>query len=111
MRALENDNEENAVVCSRIIIELHKNYRSSSSAAGTSILESQVQPFLDIVQRIYGNLPKAMEAMLDKAPATTASKVRGGARPRGQGVCAGRAQSEVSVYLGWVRGGWPGGTG
>jgi len=35
----------------------------------------QVQPFLDLVQRIYGNLPKAMENAFDK-PAPQPARVR-----------------------------------
>ena len=42
MRALEIENEDNAVVCLRIIIELHKNYRSSTASAPSS-LEVQVR--------------------------------------------------------------------
>ena len=36
MRALEAENEDNAVVCLRIIIELHKTNRSSSSSAAAA---------------------------------------------------------------------------
>lgn len=52
MYLLEVENEENAVICLRIIIDLHKNYRPS--------LESEVQPFLDIVQKIYNELPNTV---------------------------------------------------
>ena len=45
MKLLETDNEENAVICLRIIFDLHKNFRPT--------LECEVQPFLDFVQRIY----------------------------------------------------------
>ena len=45
MKLLETDNEENAVICLRIIFDLHKNFRPT--------LEREVQPFLDFVQRIY----------------------------------------------------------
>ena len=44
MKLLETDNEENAVICLRIIFDLHKNYRPS--------LEAEVQPFLDLVRRL-----------------------------------------------------------
>ena len=52
MYLLEVENEENAVICLRIIIDLHKNYRPT--------LETEVQPFLDIVQKIYNELPKTV---------------------------------------------------
>ncbi len=53
MFLLEVENEENAVICLRIIIDLHKNYRPA--------LEAEVQPFLDIVQKIYSELPKTVQ--------------------------------------------------
>ncbi len=53
MYLLEVENEENAIICLRIIIDLHKNYRPS--------LESEVQPFLDVVQKIYNELPKTVQ--------------------------------------------------
>ena len=48
MFLLEVENEENAVICLRIIIDLHKNYRPA--------LEGEVQAFLDIVLKIYSEL-------------------------------------------------------
>lgn len=50
MFLLEVENEENAVICLRIIIDLHKNYRPA--------LENDVQAFFDIVQKMYSELPK-----------------------------------------------------
>lgn len=52
MYLLEIENEENAIICLRIIIDLHKNYRPN--------LEEGVQPFLDIVQKIYSELPNTV---------------------------------------------------
>jgi len=60
MYLLEIENEENAVICLRIIIDLHKNYRPS--------LESEVQPFLDIVQKIYAELPKTVALTFNDIP-------------------------------------------
>ena len=53
---LEHDNELNAVICLRIIFELHKNYRP--------MLQNEVQPFLDYVQKIYRELPGTMTKLL-----------------------------------------------
>ncbi len=52
MYLLEVENEDNAVICLRIIIDLHKSYRSA--------LENEVQPFLEIVQKFYTELPKTL---------------------------------------------------
>jgi transformation/transcription domain-associated protein len=46
MYLLEIENEENAIICLRIIIDLHKTYRPT--------LENEVQPFIDTVQ-VRGN--------------------------------------------------------
>ena len=55
MKLLEIDNEENAVICLRIIFDLHKNFRPT--------LEREVQPFLDFVQRIYHGLPETVRTV------------------------------------------------
>lgn len=68
MRLLENENEDNAAVCLRIIIELHKNFRSPA------ILEDQVQPFFELVQRMYRNLPTSVRVIIDKHPAEKVTK-------------------------------------
>jgi transformation/transcription domain-associated protein len=60
MYLLEVENEENAVICLRIIIDLHKNYRPS--------LESEVQPFLDIVQKFYTELSKTVSSTFAEKP-------------------------------------------
>lgn len=46
---LKNDNEEIACVCLKIFIDLHKAYKTS--------IEEFVQPFLDIVLKLYQNMP------------------------------------------------------
>lgn len=52
MTLMHLDNEENAVICLKIIVDLHKNY--------TAIMEEFVQPFLDLVKEIYANMPMAV---------------------------------------------------
>ena len=44
---------ENVVICLRIISRFDKNYIPT--------LEAEVQPFLDIVQKIYSELPKTVK--------------------------------------------------
>lgn len=43
------DNEENAMICLRIVLDLHKNFRPN--------LEANVQPFLDFVAQVNSLLP------------------------------------------------------
>ncbi|CAN4078750.1 unnamed protein product [Withania somnifera] len=47
MHVLTTDNEENGLICIRIIFDLLRNFRPS--------LENEVQPFLDFVCKIYQN--------------------------------------------------------
>lgn len=78
MKLLETDNEENAVICLRIIFDLHKNFRPT--------LEREVQPFLDFVQRIYQGRPS-----VSSRPSRTAKRSwRGDRRSRRRG-CEKRA--------------------
>ena len=58
MLILETDNEENALISLRIIFDLHKNYRPT--------LEHKVQPFLDFVRKLYGNLKLTMNSILSR---------------------------------------------
>lgn len=64
MQLLRIENEDNAVVCLKIIIDLHRSYKH--------ILEEQVQPFLDIVQDIYKNMEQTVKDTFD-TPGTPAA--------------------------------------
>ena len=48
MDALKAENEENALICLRIIFDLHRNFRPN--------LESEVAPFLEFVCDVYKNI-------------------------------------------------------
>ncbi|KAI9495464.1 hypothetical protein BDB00DRAFT_870320 [Zychaea mexicana] len=72
MHLLRVENEENAVVCVKIIIDLHRSFRH--------VLEDQVQPFLDIVQEIYQNMEQTVKDAFD-APTTPAGAVTPGPHP------------------------------
>ena len=53
MDVLRNDNEENASVALKIIVDLHKNFKT--------LVEEHVQPFFDFVQDSYKNMSTAVE--------------------------------------------------
>lgn len=57
MKILRVENEDNAVVCVKIIIDLHRSFRQ--------VLEDQVQPFLDIVQEIFQNMEQTVKDAFD----------------------------------------------
>ncbi|KAA3457543.1 transformation/transcription domain-associated protein-like [Gossypium australe] len=59
MQVLTNDNEENGLICIRIIFDLLRNFRPT--------LENEVQPFLDFVCKIYQNFRLTVSHFFDNA--------------------------------------------
>ncbi|KAI9246865.1 hypothetical protein BY458DRAFT_560504 [Sporodiniella umbellata] len=57
MQLIRVENEENAVVCAKIIIDLHRAFRS--------VLEDQVEPFLEIVLEIFKNMEQTVKDLFD----------------------------------------------
>ena len=57
MDLLKIENEDNAVICLKIIIELYKSYKQ--------LLEDQVQPFLEIVREMYANMEQTVKDAFD----------------------------------------------
>ncbi|XP_012269997.1 transformation/transcription domain-associated protein isoform X2 [Orussus abietinus] len=60
MKLLETENEENILVCLRIIIELHKQYRPT--------FNPEIQHFLQFVKSIYSELPKHLPKIFEPRP-------------------------------------------
>lgn len=61
LKLLREDNEENVLVCLRIIIELHKQYRPAYNP--------EIGHFLAFVKNIYSELPKHMAKIFEpRAP-------------------------------------------
>lgn len=56
-RLLERENEENVLICLRIIIELHKQYRPQYSV--------EIQSFLQFVKCIYRDLPNHLNKIFE----------------------------------------------
>lgn len=52
LRAVRNDNEDNATLAFKIIIDLHRAFKT--------VLQGQVQPFLELVQSLYMNMSAAV---------------------------------------------------
>ncbi|KAL2624095.1 hypothetical protein R1flu_008340 [Riccia fluitans] len=61
MHVLASDNDENGLICLRIIFDLHKNFRPA--------LEPEVQPFLDFVCKIYQNFKATVSYFFEEAAA------------------------------------------
>ncbi|XP_015602005.1 transformation/transcription domain-associated protein [Cephus cinctus] len=60
LKLLETENEENILVCLRIIIELHKQYRPT--------FNPEIQHFLQFVKSIYSELPKHLPKIFEPRP-------------------------------------------
>jgi transformation/transcription domain-associated protein len=56
-RLLERENEDNVLICLRIIIELHKQYRPQYSV--------EIQTFLQFVKGIYRDLPNQLNKIFE----------------------------------------------
>ncbi|KAK6924485.1 PIK-related kinase, FAT, partial [Dillenia turbinata] len=61
MQVLTTDNEENGLICIRIIFDLLRNFRPT--------LETEVQPFLDFVCKIYQNFSLTVSHFFDNGVA------------------------------------------
>ncbi|CAL0314477.1 unnamed protein product [Lupinus luteus] len=62
MQVLTTDNEENGLICIRIIFDLLRNFRPT--------LENEVQPFLDFVCKIYQNFKLTVSHFFDNMAMT-----------------------------------------
>ncbi|PSN44253.1 Transcription-associated protein 1 [Blattella germanica] len=60
LKLLETENEENVLVCLRIIIELHKQYRPQYN--------TEIQHFLQFVKTIYRELPNHLVKIFEPRP-------------------------------------------
>ncbi|DBA02933.1 TPA: hypothetical protein N0F65_005960 [Lagenidium giganteum] len=65
MDVLNRDNEENSLIALKTIFDLHRNFRPA--------LRTEVQPFLDIVQQMYKNIPQTMKKHFTELPASAAT--------------------------------------
>nr|CAD7196479.1 unnamed protein product [Timema douglasi] len=62
LKLLETDNEENALVCLRIINELHRHFRAHIQSRGL------IQHFLNFVKNIYRELPNHLSNIFEPRP-------------------------------------------
>lgn len=65
MHILRTDNEENAVLSLKIMIDLHRNYKT--------VVADQVQPFLDFVFEMYQSMPAIVKDAFDTNSTMTGS--------------------------------------
>nr|CAD7455788.1 unnamed protein product [Timema tahoe] len=65
LKLLETDNEENALVCLRIINELHRHFRPTFNP---EVRFSNIQHFLNFVKTIYRELPNHLSNIFEPRP-------------------------------------------
>ncbi|ODV96782.1 hypothetical protein PACTADRAFT_39977 [Pachysolen tannophilus NRRL Y-2460] len=66
MKLLKTENEENGVLCMKIITSLHKSYKQD--------LGEKVGPFVDIIVEIYTNMPQVVEETFNNPNAQSQSQ-------------------------------------
>lgn len=86
MQVLTSDNEENGLICIRIIFDLLRNFRPS--------LEAEVQPFLDFVSKIYQNFPATVAYFFDEGGTSGGGSI-GGMAVAGSGVEEVKPSSDI----------------
>ena len=82
MDALKAENEENALICLRIIFDLHRNFRPN--------LESEVAPFLEFVCDVYKNIGDTVKEVFGD---------EGGAKPAKEAPAASATPSTKSFKV------------
>jgi len=65
MQIVRTDNEENAVLSLKIMIDLHRNYKT--------VVADQVQPFLDFVFEMYQSMPTIVKDAFETNSTMTGS--------------------------------------
>jgi transformation/transcription domain-associated protein len=63
MELVRTENEENAVLCMKIIMDFQRTYQRS--------LGDQVQPFLDLIMDMFSQMPRAVKDAFDNVPSTS----------------------------------------
>lgn len=58
-RSLENENEDNGVLCMKIITSLHKAYKST--------LADRVEPFVEIIGKVYDNMEQTVKEVFSES--------------------------------------------
>ncbi|KAL6498032.1 hypothetical protein OROGR_028429 [Orobanche gracilis] len=100
MHVLTTDNEENGLICIRIIFDLLRNFRPS--------LETEVQPFLDFVCKIYQNFRATVSyffesgAMIAPPPALQSTSGSMGSSLSGDDVKHIEVSDQVGLSGGYV---------
>ncbi|CBQ69344.1 related to TRA1-component of the Ada-Spt transcriptional regulatory complex [Sporisorium reilianum SRZ2] len=67
LSVLRDDNEDNAVLALKVIIDLHRSFKA--------VLQDQVQPFLELVKSLYSNMKNTVEQAFE----SEASQLQGAA--------------------------------
>lgn len=63
MHVLREDNEDNACLSLKIMVELHKGFKN--------LTNEWVQPFFDTVREMYGNMEECVQNVFDESSAAT----------------------------------------
>lgn len=92
MDVLISDNEDNAVIALKIIVDLHKNY--------SPLMKDYVQRFLEIVKDIYLNMPMAVkQVFVEEAQMETKPKSKAAPKPIPKSVYSFKVLTECPIIV------------
>jgi transformation/transcription domain-associated protein len=63
MELVKTENEDNAVLCMKTIMDFHRHYQKQ--------LIDKVQPFLDLIQEVFRMMPRAVRETFDNSSTTS----------------------------------------
>ncbi|CCF50080.1 hypothetical protein NDA11_006772 [Ustilago hordei] len=95
LKVLGQDNEENAVLALKVIIDLHRSFKA--------VLQDQVQPFLELVKELYTNMKNTVEQAFEseasqlQAPAATGASGSTTASPAPAAATTASATDDTNV--------------
>jgi transformation/transcription domain-associated protein len=70
LKLLQTDNEENVLICLRIIIDIHKQYRPP--------FHPELKEFLTYVKNVYSDLPKNVDRIFEPKPPLRVPDIKSG---------------------------------
>lgn len=88
MRIAQNDNEENGVLCMKVLTNLHRAFKQE--------LGDYVQPFLDYVVLVIGNMPKMVHDLFDAPESNETSNATNAGGSSGVNAISGESVSSPS---------------
>ncbi|KAJ9474335.1 Transcription-associated protein 1 [Pseudozyma hubeiensis] len=89
LNVLRDDNEDNAVLALKVIIDLHRSFKA--------VLQDQVQPFLELVKKLYANMKNTVEQAFESEASQLQASASSPAPPTAAAATAPTSSSDSAV--------------